>query len=179
MSSYQGFPEDSVVLDGKEFVQAAHAGLLRRCENLIKGVRPRHCCSDHEGWSRDIDGCIGEVVVAKMLNVYWSPGKLGSSDLDWLGIEVRSSRHDRPHLLLHDDDIDDKPYVLVWLQGNKGYAAGWLLSREGKLKEYWREPPAVGSLGRVLRTDREAASILGVEAPTKARSTMKMKGEDS
>ena len=143
MTTNRGFPKDSVVLDGKEFILAAHAGLLRRCQNILNGIRPRHCCSEQEGWSRDIDGCIGEVVVAKMLGVYWSPGKLGSSDLDWLGIEVRSSRHDRPHLILHDDDIDDKPYVLVWLQANRGYVAGWLLAQEGKLKEYWRQRPEV------------------------------------
>jgi hypothetical protein len=117
---------------------AAHAGLLRRCENLYRGVRPRHGCTENEGWATDIDGCIGEVVVAKALGVYWSPGQLGANDLDALGIEIRSSRHDRPHLILHATDHDDRPYVLVWLHQNRGYVAGWLLGAEGKREDFWR-----------------------------------------
>jgi hypothetical protein len=63
---------------------------------------------------------------------------MGANDLDALGIEIRSSRHDRPHLILHSTDHDDRPYVLVWLHQNRGYIAGWLLGSEGKDKEFWR-----------------------------------------
>lgn len=130
---------DRIELHGKEFLMAAHAGLMRQVENLRKGRRHKHAATEADGWNLHIDGCIGEVIVAKWLDVYWTPGTLGKSDIDRCGIEVRTSRHDNPHLILHDDDLDDQPYVLVWLSGCYGYVCGWMLGKDGKDAKFWKE----------------------------------------
>lgn len=122
-------------LERKELTVAAMAGVMRRIDNLYANTGARHGAPD--AWNVDIDGCIGEMLVARFLNQYWAPGHWTSGDI-LRGIEVRSTRWRDGCLLLHHDDADTKPYVLVTLEGPSGRIRGWLLGREGKQPDHWR-----------------------------------------
>lgn len=126
-------------LEQKELRMAATAGVDRRIENIYGSTRKKYGASWRDAeWDRDIDGCIGEIVVARFLNHYWSPGTWQSPDLR-RKIEVRSTRYQDGCLLLHQDDIDDRPYVLVTIDLPRACIRGWAFGREGKLQQYWHQ----------------------------------------
>lgn len=125
-------------------VLAATAGVLRRLEHIhhLQGCKdtngPRWWAASRGDWNTDIEGCIGELVLARFLNAYWSPGLTGDRDFR-RGIEVRATSWQNGCLILHNEDADDRPFVLITLSLNEGRIRGWLFGLEGKRPEYWRD----------------------------------------
>ena len=133
-------------LTPREAELAAMSGVQRRIRARYEGRRDRWGRgepgrNDPAGWSSDIQGTIGEWLIAKARGVYW-PG----ADRDHMydgdlcdGTEVRSRTEDWRDLLLHPDDDDDRAFVLVLGVWPRLRIGGWITGGEGKRPEYWNE----------------------------------------
>jgi hypothetical protein len=94
-------------------------------------------------YEKNILGAQSEMVVAKMLNVYWS-GTIGSITMpDMNGrtggkVQVRSTPRNDGALILHPDDKDEEPFYLVRATPPMFDVVGWIIARDGKLQEFWR-----------------------------------------
>ena len=136
----RGFTSHQTYAVGKkEPLLAAVGGAMREIQDMLKHRKHRWACDNDRGWGNHIDGCIGEFVLARQLDRFWSPGEVGVSDLEGCGLEVRASRHENPSLILHPSDHDDRIYVLAWLHWEHVAIPGWMYGREGKVQHFWRE----------------------------------------
>lgn len=132
-----------VELTTAEMILAGSVGVIRQSTNLSDGREDAHGAARDNGWQLHIDGALGELAVAKFLNLFWS-GQLGNLRADDVGsLQVRTTTHDAGRLLIHKTDPDDKVFVLV-----VGYApslrlAGWILGRDAKQEKWWDDPMAL------------------------------------
>jgi hypothetical protein len=123
----------------REWRLAALSGVDRRIMDQEADRAEKYGAPVEGGWSRDIDGIIGEWALAKALDVYFpgaDPALYGKGDIGrW---QVRTTWWRRGCLILHDDDKDDAPYVLVILSPFRAVIFGWMMGAEGKQPRYWR-----------------------------------------
>lgn len=95
----------------------------------------------------DLMGAEGELAVSKALSLpwdgewlpieVWDSWKLDGNDVG--SLEVRTTDHENGRLILHPNDKDDVPYILVISTHRPQYKlAGWMLARDGKQEKYWR-----------------------------------------
>lgn len=93
-------------------------------------------------------GYLGEIAVSKCLGIKWAPQFFSliqcidkeKRDLDVSVCEVRTTAHPNGKLILHDNDLDDAPYVLVVADKMpKMRVIGYINGRDGKKKEYWKD----------------------------------------
>jgi hypothetical protein len=129
----------TVTLTGNEMYHGATCGVLRRLTSQRAGLRDRWGL-DGEGYTRDIHGALAELAVAKYLGRYWTGINGRIKDDDVRGLQVRWTRWHCNRLLLHPDDADDTPYILVTGDPPDLVIRGWILGREGKLPAYWDDP---------------------------------------
>lgn len=90
-----------------------------------------------------VEGCRGELVVAKALNVYWSgAGTDYANESDVGRLQVRVTKH-RTGRLIHRpvEEHHDDPWVLVVGEGDTYHLAGWLYGHECR-QERWLTAPA-------------------------------------
>jgi len=127
-----------VILDGAEMMLAANAGIMRHIENIKKGVRPSYGAGNQNDWQLDIEGAMGEFVLAKHLGVFWhGKGKMRGDDA---GIyQVRTSQRDDADLILHPKDEDEKTYWLITGVNGTYQIRGYLLAKDGKKEKWWRD----------------------------------------
>jgi hypothetical protein len=131
-----------VELSGPEIIEAAVAGVLRTVIALRKGQHRRPGLGNSHRWSDNVIGAIGERVAAKELDCYF-PGRAGIDHTGDIGsgrlpCEVRATEHDHGCLIVHPEDPDDRPFVLITGRPFTFYVRGWIYGREGKRPEYWR-----------------------------------------
>lgn len=117
-------------------------GYQRWSESIRKGRRD---VISEKSWMDGllvhIYGAIGEIAVAKHLNVY-APLRLnqfsnGEPDLP-PDIEVRHRVNDNFDLIIRSDNADDKRYVLTTGTPPTISIRGWIVGSEGKKEEYLR-----------------------------------------
>jgi hypothetical protein len=91
-------------------------------------------------------GCLAEEACAKCLNLYWS-GLCGAGVPDvGFKYQVRGTWRMDGRLILHPDDKDDEPFILVTphdtMEGGMltFRLVGWILCRDGKQEKYWTDP---------------------------------------
>lgn len=128
-----------VCLTGPELTLAAVAGVLRSVAAIERGRRPSHGMRESDArWEADITGALAEWAFAKFLDVF--PGcVLRPDDGDTrIGVEVRGTQYPRGHLLIHEGDRDEAPYVLVTGRPPRFMVRGWVYGREGKHESFWR-----------------------------------------
>lgn len=133
-------PEDiaNVALEAFELSRAATLGIQRQIHNLYTRKADKHACPTTEGFHSHILGACGELAVAKALGVYW-PGVLGSFEVPDVGtIQVRTTDRPGGSLILHKDDPDNDPFVLVVGSNREFRIVGWLYGHEGKHDRFWR-----------------------------------------
>lgn len=134
-----GRGETVIRLTASEMMLAAQAGIMRTVENVINGAKSAHGAdADGIDWTISIEGCIAEWVASRIIDSHWyGKGQMRGEDVG--GYQVRSTAYENGCLILHEEDKDDAPYILligkaqVW----KG-AMGWMYGRDGKDKKYWR-----------------------------------------
>lgn len=131
----------SVELSWSETRLAALAGVDRHLRALHLGRKPRYGqVSAERCWQDNIDGTLGEWVVAKALDRFW-PG--GAPELDTEGdigdLQVRATARRDGCLIIHRGDLDDAPFVLVVGTPPTFDLPGWIKGRDGKRKEWWRK----------------------------------------
>lgn len=126
-----------------ETLLAAYAGAMRQVENLKKDRTPYHGAGDKQDWQLHLEGCLGEMALAKHLNVFWS-GKGGFRAPDVGELEVRTTRHENGRLILHPADSDDATFYLLTGVNGTYDVRGHILGRDGKREEFWADPTGQG-----------------------------------
>lgn len=132
-----------VTLTWSEMMTAYHIASQRRIMNMRKGLPGKYGAPEKEGSEElDIVSTRGEMAVAKGLNLYWSGsvGDYGAVDVGGL-IEVRTRTKSWHSLIVHEQDRDWAPYVLVDASCTPDFRlVGWLYGRDGKKDSYWSDP---------------------------------------
>ena len=133
-----------VTLSASEIRFAAQVGAARRTESLLaKYERP--VISSRGDWQMDILGAIGEMAVAKALNVYWTPS-VNTFKLPDIGtLNVRATEHNNGRLLLRPGDPPGI-YVLVVVRKAECNVAGWIESDLARNAMYQSRPDLDGPL---------------------------------
>lgn len=121
-----------------ELLMGSHAGIMRQVENLKKNRKPAYGAGKRGDWQLNVEGCLGEMAVAKYLQCYWS-GKGEFRGYDVGTMQVRTTRYHSGHLLLHPDDDDDHQFWLVTGINGEYVVRGWILGALGKRQELWRD----------------------------------------
>jgi hypothetical protein len=128
-----------IELTSPEIMLAAQAGVMRQVENLKRGEGLNTQGYDERNpWQIHIEGCCGEMAVAKYLGLYWKgKGKRGEPDV--ADMEVRT----RP---FHDADLilykKDSPSRIFWhVTGVNGIYMihGWIIAHEGQEEAFWSD----------------------------------------
>ena len=128
----------SIQLEPFELTRAAGLGVQRQVHNLFTSKKDKNSCPTGEGFHCHIIGACGELAVAKSLGVYWL-GVLGDFTVPDIGpVQVRTTDCPGGSLILHPDDPDDAPFVLVVGQNACYRIVGWIYGREGKNERFWR-----------------------------------------
>lgn len=122
---------------------ACHVATMRQTSNIVKGVPPKYGgASNRDGsWEIHIDACLGEMAVARYLNLFWC-GALNNFKARDVGgvVDVRTTKGQNNRLILHPEDPDGTPFVLVWNDAPTFHLQGWILARDGKSQTYWLDP---------------------------------------
>lgn len=132
-----------VKLRRDEMLHAAMVGATRCIEDLVGAAQAAYGAPGDNDWQLDIQGALGEKVVAKHFGLYWS-GALGDkSAKDVGGAQVRCSTSHDNSLIVHrpppaERDSPDDPFILVTGKGPLFWIRGWLLGREAQRDIYWR-----------------------------------------
>ncbi len=128
-----------VTLSWAEVTQGAIVGVLRQVSN-IKRARVDANGFAGDGWGVHVEGCLGEMAAAKALGVYWA-GSLGALRVpDIKGYQVRTAPRQGLSLIAHREDADDAKFLLVVGTAPSYCLAGWILGRDAKRAEWWRDP---------------------------------------
>lgn len=115
-------------------------GLMRKLVGRKRGLAHAHNYQGDDRWSMDIESAASEAAVAKALNLYWSPGGVrATADVGDL-VQVRWSSRPNARLILHNEDTDLQPFVLVTGTVPNFAVVGWILGSEGKQEKYWSDP---------------------------------------
>jgi len=129
-----------VTLTLQEMIHAAQVGVMRRAHGL-NGAFNKYKYNEEEPWEVEIVACQAELALAKYFNLHWSGVVPFVRDVGDI-LDARSIRQPHHRLLIHDDDPNDTPFVLV-LRVDKSKMdfdlRGWVFARDGKLKKYEQE----------------------------------------
>ena len=95
------------------------------------------------GKVRDLIGARAEAAVSIALRYPWN-GSPGTRDVADVGpYHVRGTAMPWHKLILHPEDLDDAPHILVTPASRDSrytfFLRGWLWGHEGKLSKYWGE----------------------------------------
>lgn len=127
-----------VRLTSGEMMQAALVGVMRHVGNLKRGRQDAHGYAG-DGWAAHIEGACGELALAKALGLYWSGAlEFRADDVGRLQVRTRS-RHDYD-LIVHPEDPDDRPFVLVTGKAPDFRVGGWIMGRDAKRQAWWADP---------------------------------------
>ena len=138
-----------VPLDHNEQLQGAHVGIMRNVESHRLGRKT----NAPETWESHIIGALGELVFAKHMELHWS----GAHDFRAPDVgpwEVRArGRHEfwnkqakkwePASLLVQRDDKLEAPYVLVTGNYGEWHIHGWILGRDCRNEDWFKDPGLV------------------------------------
>jgi hypothetical protein len=128
-------------LTQQEFRLASYAGIDRFARALFGG-RKNNYGLGHNAFDAHVIGAYGEIAVARATDHYWMAdrGKPDHGAPDVGPYHVRTAPVPDRCLLLHKEDQDDEPFVLVVLHELPLLQiVGWCNGSDGKLSKYWRE----------------------------------------
>lgn len=131
-----------VILTPEEMKLSAEIGRARNDASIGAGYKDTYGLSASTALQKHIEGARGECAAAKALGIKWQAdvhsegGGLNKSDVG--KYEVRSTPRLGGSLILHDEDKDDRIYILVTGKDNVYFVRGWIQCKDGKNKNYWR-----------------------------------------
>lgn len=132
-------------LQWSEVLMAGTVGVLRKVLHMRRDGG-KQCHTDKpDKWWREVEGCCAELVVAKLLNIYWTGIAVGfdSKECDKLKrfdvgpYQVRSTDLPGGHLLVDENESPDDIFLLVIGESPHFKLVGWLRGREAQLPKYW------------------------------------------
>lgn len=130
-----------VTLDAKQMATATTVGARRFVECIVRNMVPKHGGprSTQKGVIENhVVGALGEYAVARWVNMFWDIGKFGTRDVGGC-IDVRGCLGRSGSLIVHPEDPDDVPFVLVHLDLPHCHLVGWLFGREAKQDKWWTD----------------------------------------
>lgn len=135
-------------LSKTELGTGAICGMRRQIESVLKGRKDRDGLDPEEGWTVHIEGALGELVVAKFLNIYWdfSVNRFQGPDLG-KNYQVKTRAKNHYDLLVRPHDNDNDIYILVVGMAPEYRVVGWYYGRDAKKEEWLKK----------VRPDRPAA----------------------
>jgi len=99
-------------------------------------------------WNLNIEGIGGELVCCRYFGLDWNDS--GPRNRDGVkapdskcGVEVRTVWPHDKRLIVHDDDVDERPFVLMagQLALMEFWVQGWMFAHEVKQhREWWTDP---------------------------------------
>ena len=142
-----------VTLTTGEVAAGVAVGIARQQEGVMRGMVDPRARVEHtkrEHWSGHIEGALGELAVCKALGVHWTASVntlKGEADIPPM-LEVRTRCRDAagetPPLIVRDNDLDDRAYLLVVGVCPTYRIAGWILGRNAKRPEWTSDPNGWG-----------------------------------
>jgi hypothetical protein len=129
-----------VTITVPEYSWAAHAGVSRQHQNVLRGrVHANGCAA---GYDPHVTGAVGEFVASLAVGVPWrGPGQFRGEDLaGGHQLQVRATEHRNGRLILHPDDPDECPFVLATGGPLEWTVPGWVYGGDGKADDYWPGP---------------------------------------
>jgi hypothetical protein len=129
-----------VKLTPSEMMQGAMVGVMRQVQNVKSGHGVNYFgARDENSWSLHIEGALGEMALAKHLNVYYGgTGSRGGFDVS--NVDVRTTVYQNGRLILHPSDDDDRKYYLLTGHAGEYAVRGWIYGYDGKHSDYWDDP---------------------------------------
>ena len=131
---------------------ARQIGVSRQTDNIKVGAKDRYGAEKERGMDYNIIGCLGEMAVAKMMNIPWD-GALGdysAADVGDLQVRTRKKHYGKNGFMrLHDRDRGDDVFISCYLISDPPgttdkissmisvMVEGWVHASEGKVKKYW------------------------------------------
>jgi hypothetical protein len=131
-----------VELTWREVRLAACAAIDLRLRHMAQGGQPERWGRSLDGtWQREIEGALGEIVVAKAFDRYWLAAEsYARATGDVARLQVRSTSREGGGLIVHPDDADDAVFILVIVGRPPRFRVpGWLPGDEAKLDRWWRD----------------------------------------
>ena len=137
-----------ITLTQREMLFAQLAGETRETARSTAGhhhIAGLDMDKDASGTTQHIFGAIGELIVAKVLGLYWSgpTEELGAPDVGVAAdkTEVRTTMSPTGELIIRPGDSDDLRYYLVapTTDPNQFNLVGWMLAGEAKQHPEWLE----------------------------------------
>lgn len=86
-------------------------------------------------------GAVGELAFAKYREIPWDESVdtyHGTPDVG--GVEVRATTYEDGHLVIRDNDADDRIFVLVTGSAPEVEIRGWIRGADAKRDEFLRDP---------------------------------------
>ena len=128
-----------ITLSNIELMAAAYEGVRIQCRKRMKKSKPTHSAGHENDWQYAIQGSIGEITLARYLNVFWCGAPQGGGDVDGF-YEVRCSMKHNATLKVYDENKSDAPYVLITGINGDMIIQGWMWGHEAKNRSlYWRD----------------------------------------
>jgi hypothetical protein len=128
-------------LTGSEMHLAVMAGVQRALDAIRSRRQGRYGCED-TGFDYQINGCLGELTVAKHFGCFWNGSfrDLGAVDVG-NRYQVRASNYDGPNagLILHPPDNDEQVFIKAFVKLPRVTLMGWMLGREAKRTQFWTD----------------------------------------
>lgn len=126
-----------VTLTLEECRQAAGVGVERRLRAIDRDRKHRFDWSNHS-WAVDIEAAGAEMAYAKLRNRYWADAAEPDTDGDVGPAQIRWTSRQNGCLLIHPEDADDAPFVLVTGALPKLNVVGYIYGKVAKQQRWWR-----------------------------------------
>ena len=133
-----------VRLTWREITMGAAVGVARRVRSLAQGLTDSYGYNGEDDvWSREVNGALAEMAVAKHLGLYWD-GSVDTFKRPDVGtLQVRHTVRLDGCLILRPHDPGDGIYVLVTGQAPMFTIVGCLRGEDGRRDEWVRDPGSV------------------------------------
>lgn len=129
-----------VSLSYSEMMVAALVGILRQVSSTVKGLKHAYGFDGKDTWQAGIEGAMGEMAVAKALNIYWSaPVDTFKKGGDVGPYQVRTTPLDGS-LIVRAPDRNGDIFILVTGCTGTYRVHGWVYGHEAKQPQWEKAP---------------------------------------
>jgi hypothetical protein len=134
-----------ISLKFQEFDLAINTARLRMAVSIASRLNAGNKVRNRT-WLRrlyeEVVGCCGEIAVAKLGGFYFVPGlnEFHTVPDVFKDVEVRSTDREDGGLIIRDNDVPERRFVLAIVNGNEVYLAGWIYGYDGMKSEFLKNP---------------------------------------
>jgi hypothetical protein len=129
----------SVTLTDDETAAVTALAALRLRDSVAAGLGQAHGRGTQLRVSSELTAAAAEYAVSKALRLHWPLGLRRFHQPDVGSFHVRSCKPEH-NMIIRDDDPDNEPFLLVWVDGKTFTLAGWCYPCNVKRPEYRQAP---------------------------------------